>query len=300
MLDFINSLLDKGKELLGMALKFVSGELLVLLIIAAGLAAYFVLGLGQKAKNAVKRKANKHKEEFYLGYADSRIQRFFDLMNGENKEAFLKGCRMYLDKNNYVLDEAAVRQMIYDYTPMKNEALRTEYVYGKGTENLIEAICKTIQIGLQEGPEYEKMQKQIKKSVKKQLASAPVDINSVSVQINSSAFQMQEGLNQQMQLQQDLQLQMQQQTQLDMQLQMQQQVQLDMQLQMQQQMQMDMQLQMQQQMQQQMQMDMQMQMQQQMQMDMQNSMNSANQAITSTDFGGHMNHDAHSGNFGPF
>ncbi len=300
MLDFINNLLDKGKELLGMALKFVSGELLVLLIIAVGLAAYFVLGLGQNAKNAVKRKANKHKEEFYMGYADSRIQRFFDLMNGENKEAFLKGCRIYLDKNNYVLDDAAVRQMIYDYTPMKNEELRTEYIYGKGSDHLIEAICKTIQFGLQEGPEYEKMQKQVRKSVKKQMENTPVDVKSVSAEMDSSAFQMQEDFNQQMQLQQDLQMQMQQQTQIDMQMQMQQQMQLDMQMQMQQQMQMDMQMQMQQQMQQQMQMDMQMQMQQQMQMDMQNSMNSANQAITSTDFGGHMNHDAHSGNFGPF
>ncbi len=313
MVDVIIFVMETTKAFAAFALKFVSAEVLVLLIAGAGLALYLFLGTARNTKRAIARKKNKFQEKIWSDYVETRIRLIFDVMNGDNKEAFIKGCELYLKENNYKLTRAAIQRMIYDnLNRKKGENLRCEYAYCDEGKDLVDAIFKTVQIGLKEGPEYENLQKQIESKVKKQMKDMKFDVDSaeLSKQVNETvsknlkehAF---DNFDMQNQMQQQMQMDMQNQMQMDMQIQMQLQMQMDMQNQMQQQMQMDMMNQMQQQMQ----MDMQNQMQQQMQMDMMNqmtqqmsmdSMSMANQAMSSTDSGGFMNHDMHSGNFGPF
>ncbi len=287
--------MEKAIQTLQIFIATVSKELLVGLILAIIMGAYLFIGSIGKTKRAVKRKENAVLERLMKDNIEYLIKVYLMRMTGVNKDCFKKGCEDYLKKNNLPLTKSSVARMLSDNMKVKNgdKALKKMYMSGSQADALIEATYKSLQLTMEQGPEFEK----IKKSIDIQIKSMPNDI-SLAPQRSADFVNTYDDMTMQNQMMTDMQMQMQNQMMLDVQLQMQNQMMMDMQMQMQNQMMMDMQMQMQNQMM----MDMQMQMQNQM-MDMQmnNNLNDtahmANMAITQTDFGGFMNNDTHSGNF---
>ena len=312
-MSYLSDIIDKGKEIIIRFLSAVPGETLITMILAAIVVIYFMKASKDKVKRTVQSKKNKTKQRLYMEHLELELQMFFEMMSGGNKPAFLKACQSYMEKNNYKLSKKATRQMIFDHMWVKdnNQKQKTKYLEGDKADKLIDAVYKFMQLGFEEGPEYEKLQKKINAKLKHSMKDVDIDVNTAefdkikdsiakdrTFESDMHSQQVMDDMNRHMQehMMHDMNMQMQQQMMNDMQIQMMN----DMQMQMQMQMMQDMQMQMQQQMMNDMQMQMQNQMMNDMNQQMLNSMNDANMAMTSTDFGGHMNSDMNSGNFGMF
>ena len=315
---YLSDLIDKAKEYIVRFLSAVPGETLVTLILAAIAVIYFLKASKDKVKRAVTSKRHKTQQRLCMEELEMQLQFFFGFMTGGNKPAFIQACKSYMKKNNYKMSRSTVKQMIHDnmWVWKNKEKQKKGYLADEKADKMIDAVYKFMQLGFEEGPEYEKLQKKIKASIKHNMKDATTDISSTETEkikesiMKDNAFsdsnlhsqQVMDDMNRHMQehMMHDMNMQMQQQMMNDMQMQMQQQMMQDMQMQMQMQMMQDMQMQMQMQMMNDMQMQMQNQMMNDMNQQMLNSMNDANMAMTSTDFGGHMNSDMNSGNFGMF
>ncbi len=280
------------KELAEPFILGMSKEALVLLMLGFIMALYLVFGSLGKMKRTFKRRKNADFEKFLKEYMEIILRRMFGRITGKNKQLFLEGCRLYLEENKLELTKESISKLLSDNMKIyKNDKkIRAMYFKGKNAESIIDVVYKSVQLGMKQGPEYEKMIKSIKGKVNIEMENMDFSTNDIS-NMKEIIFDSDNDQIVQMQLNNDMQMQMQNQMMLDMQMQMQNQMMMDMQMQMQNQMIMDMQMQMQNQVMN----DMQMQM--QMNNAMTDSMNMANMAITQTDFGGFMNNDTNSGNF---
>lgn len=282
-----------------------SKEVLVLLVLTAGLVVYFMINSVKKAKRSINAKKNTLDKRFFQEYAEVELKGILTRMTGENRVFFLKGAQDYLDKKGYKLSKESVREMIFDFMKVKDNdpKMKKMYLKGENADMFLDAIYKSLQLGLKTGPEYEKVQSKMKKQMKEQLKKQNLDFDEktfdfekISEQFGGAGAsdfhfdQMQQMMQMQdMQMVEQMNMQMMQQME-QMNLQMMEQMNLQM---------MEQMNQMNQQMMDQMNQQMMDQMNQQMSMNL-DSMNMANQAMTSTDFGGFMDHHAGSGNFGPF
>lgn len=285
-----------------------SKEALLLLLLAVILGVYFVVNAMKKAKQSVNARKNTLDKRFMKEFTELNLESFLRRLTGPNREFFYAGAKDYLEKNNLALSKESVKEMFFDLMKKynKDEKVRKMYLKGENADMFLDAIYKSLQLGLKTGPEYEKLQAKMKKTFKEQMKKQNIDFDEKAFDFEKMsenfagaddfAFH-QEFQMQQMQMMDMQNMQMVEQMNMQMMQQMEQ-----MNLQMMEQMNMQMMEQMNQMNQQMMdQMNMQMmdQMNQQMSMNL-DSMNMANQAMTSTDFGGFMDHNANSGNFGPF
>ncbi len=286
-----------------------SKEFLLLVLLAGILAVYFVVNVTQKAKSGINARKNTIERRFFKEYAELFLDGFLMKMTGPNREFFYAGAKDYLDQNNLTLNKDSVKQMISDFLKRykKDEKVRNMYLKGENADMYIDAVYKSLQLGLKTGPEYEKMQTKMKKAMKEQFKKQNIDFDETK-EFNFEEMSKNFGTTDDFSFHQDF--QMEQMRMMEMQnMQMVEQMNMQMMEQMnlmnQQMMeQMNMQMmeqmnQMNQQMMDQMNQQMMDQMNQQMNMNL-DSMNMANQAMTSTDFGGFMDHNANSGSFGPF
>lgn len=285
-----------------------SKEALLLLLLAVILGVYFVVNVMKKAKKSMNAKKNALDKRFMKEYTEFNLEGFLRRLTGPNREFFYAGAKDYLEKNNLALNKDSVKQMVFDLLKHynKDEKVRKMYLKGENADMFLDAIYKSLQLGLKTGPEYEKLQAKMKKAMKEQMRKQNIDFDEKTfdfenmpknfADFNQSDFhfdqmhEMQQMMDMQnMQMVEQMNMQMMEQMNL-MNMQMMEQMNMQM---------MEQMNQMNQQMMDQMNQQMMDQMNQQMSMNL-DTMSMANQAMTSTDFGGFMDHNANSGNFGPF